>query len=130
MGEEEIITSADKHSCAECTHPYKRAANRITADDPAALLEVDENHIVLALQGEDADLAVQDAAHVRFNAQNAMNVDDDDNNEAPVKLVVMNGQVMGPHYCAYNNCIGDLANAQLGIFCIEHEHLYGHLCQM
>jgi len=94
------------------------------------LLGVDENCVVPALEGEDADLAVQDAAQARLNAHNAMDVASTDDDMAPVKLVVMDGQVMGPCHCAYDNCTVDLSNARLGVFCIEHELLCGHLCCM
>jgi CxC5 like cysteine cluster associated with KDZ transposases/CxC6 like cysteine cluster associated with KDZ transposases len=130
LGEEGIIRNADGHSCSECTHPYRSATTRIANNDPAALLGVDENHIVPALEGEDADLAVQDAAQARADAHNAMDVVGGDDNKAPVKLVVMDGQVMGPRHCAYDNCTADLSNARLGVFCIEHELLRGHLCRM
>jgi hypothetical protein len=41
------------------------------------VLGVDENHDVPPLLGEDADLAVQDAAHARLNAQLAAQASDD-----------------------------------------------------
>ena len=132
LGEGGLIRSADQHSCGECTHTYKQFADRITEDDPAALLGVDEHNVVPALEGGDADLAVQDAAQARFNARNAMNVDsgDNNNNGAPVKLVVIDGQLMGPHHCAYDNCTADLVNIKTSVFCIEHELLYGAICHM
>lgn len=43
LGKDGIIQSADQHSCAECTHKYKKTADRITEDDPAAIIGVDEN---------------------------------------------------------------------------------------
>jgi hypothetical protein len=58
LGENGIIRSAQNHFCSECTQDYKRAADRITGDDPAALVGIDENRSVPVLQGEDADLAV------------------------------------------------------------------------
>src|SRR5882724_3164256 len=48
---------------------YKGTADRITGDDPAAVLGVDENHQVPALVGGGAELAIQDAAQARLNAQ-------------------------------------------------------------
>ena len=136
LGDEGVIRSADEHFCSDCTHPFKQTADRITGDDPAALLGVDENNVVPALEGDNADLAIQDAAEARLNAQNAMDVDDDSevneesDDRAPIKLVVMDGQVMGPRHCAYEDCTGDLANAQVGVFCVEHEILRGGLCRM
>ena len=53
---------ADGHQCSECTQPYKRVADVITGDDPAALVGVDEQRAVPVLVGDGADLAVQDAA--------------------------------------------------------------------
>src|ERR1700691_6680733 len=75
LGENGVIKCAQNHSCSECTHKYKETPDRITADDPAAVLGVDENHQVPVLTGEDAGLAVQDAARARFAAENAMVVD-------------------------------------------------------
>jgi len=111
LGEGEIIRNADQHSCSECTHLYKSTADRIVNNNSAALLGVDKNCVVPVLEGEDADLAVQNAAQARLNVHNARNVVDRNDDKAPVKLVVMNGQVMGPGHCAYDNCTTDLSNA-------------------
>jgi len=88
-----------------CTHIYKRVADRITGD-PAALIGVDENCHVPILIGENADLAVQDAARARLNAETAMDVNQSSSplEEALIKLVVLDGVVMGPTHCAYHNC--------------------------
>jgi hypothetical protein len=105
LGEGGIIRSAENHFCSECTHNYKRTADQITADDPAALVGVDENRNVPLLQGEDADLAAQDTAQARLDAMNAMNVDEaaSDTSMAPVKMVVMDGIVMG-HTVCFGHC--------------------------
>jgi len=111
LGEQGIIRSAGNHSCSECTHTYKRVADQITGDDPAALVGIDENRHVPALAGEGADLAVQDAAQARLNAQNAMDVVEEPSSVdgPPVNLVVMDGIVMGPAHCALEGCTEDLA---------------------
>ena len=62
---EGVIRSAEDHFCSECTHTFKQTAG----DDPAALIGVGENRNVPVLTGEDADLAVQDAAQARLNAE-------------------------------------------------------------
>ena len=90
---EGIIRNADQHSCGECTHPYKSTADRIV-NNPAALLGVGEDCVVPALEGEDADLAVQEA---KLNVHNIKNVANRNDDKAAVKSVVMDGQVMGPH---------------------------------
>ena len=43
LGENGIICAADEHACKECTQPYKKTADIITGDNPAALVGVDEN---------------------------------------------------------------------------------------
>jgi hypothetical protein len=71
LGENGIIRAADQHTCKECTQPYKRTADIITADDPAALVDMDENQNVPALVGEHADLAAEAAEQARQNALRA-----------------------------------------------------------
>ncbi|KIM83350.1 hypothetical protein PILCRDRAFT_37562, partial [Piloderma croceum F 1598] len=122
LGDNGVIKCAQNHSCSECTHQYKETADRITGDDPAAVLGVDENHQVPTLVGDGAELAIQDAAQARLNAQLAaqarLNADDamdaDESSQSsssaedveassqsssteeasPVTLVVMDGVVM------------------------------------
>ncbi|TFK32970.1 hypothetical protein BDQ12DRAFT_572305, partial [Crucibulum laeve] len=38
LGENGVIRNAEDHSCDECTHKYKRTADIITGDDPAAVV--------------------------------------------------------------------------------------------
>jgi hypothetical protein len=58
---------AQNHSCSKCTHKYKETADRVTDDDPAAVLGVDENHQVPARDG--AELGIQDAAQPKVHLQ-------------------------------------------------------------
>ena len=102
LAEEGIIRSAENHFCSECTHNYKATADQITGDDPAAVVGVDENQTVPALTGPDADLAIRDAAQARHDAEHSMLVDQNPTateEAAPVKMVVMDGIVMGPTVC-------------------------------
>ena len=93
LGENGIIRSADNHFCPECTHDYKPTADQITGDEG-----IDENQNVPALNGPDTDLAAKNAAQARLDAENAMSVDSSSSSTAaaPVKMVVMDGIVMGP----------------------------------
>src|SRR6202040_2214733 len=115
LEEDGVIRSAENHFCSECTHDYKRTADQITGDDPAALIGVDENHDVPVLTGENADLAVQDAAQARLDAENAMDIDQSPSpfEESPV---VLDGVVMCPAHCAYDNCTQDLAQVPKAVF--------------
>ena len=57
LGENVVICAADQHTCKECTQPYKKTADIITGDNPAALVGMDKNWNVPAYVGENADLA-------------------------------------------------------------------------
>ena len=114
LGENGIIRAADQHACSECTHKYKRKADIITGDDPAALAGNDENRVVPPLVGEGAELAIRDAANARENAHNQdlNNADHDmDVDHAPVNMVILDGWVTGPVVCASH--VLTLANTQL-----------------
>ena len=109
LGDGGKIRSADGHFCTECTHPYKRTADFVTEDDPAAIVGIDENRVVPALVGEGADLALQDSAQARQTAREAagagleLGVDDNMDVDTPVSvvnMVVMDGIVMG-HAVSY-----------------------------
>ena len=53
-----------------------------------------------------------------------------ENESAVVKLVVMDGIVMGPQHCAFGDCTADLANTRGGVFCPLHEVQYGAKCRV
>ena len=58
------------------------------------------------------------------------NADQMEADYAPVKMVVLDGIVMGPTHCAYDNCTSDLINARGGIFFSFHETQYGAQCRI
>ena len=65
-----------------------------------------------------------------FSLGNAIDIDwtPSPSEATPVKLVVMDGIVMGPTHCAYSDCTQDLAKLKGGVLCVHHELLYGNLC--
>jgi len=136
LGEDGLIRSADGHACAECTHEYKAAADVIPGIDEAGLAGIDENHIVPTLHDENDDQgSAEDEAMDIDTAYNDNHSSIDKGNHAnsgnfPVKMIVMDGIVMGNHHCAFKDCTSKLANAQWGVFCETHETMYGHLCQV
>jgi hypothetical protein len=42
----------------------------------------------------------------------------------------MDGIVMGHTCCAFDDCIGELADARQGVFCQMHEITHGSLCHI
>ncbi|EDR02933.1 uncharacterized protein LACBIDRAFT_331942 [Laccaria bicolor S238N-H82] len=89
LGANGIILPAGQHSCSECTQKYKKKADFLTGDDPAALVGRDENRVVPSLTGEGAADAAQDAARARELASRVQEDSDDepmDVDHAPVKM--------------------------------------------
>jgi hypothetical protein len=140
LGEDGVIRCADGHTCSECTHEYKKRADMIpNADDPAAVVGIDENHNVPPLINDDDDgqMQVDDEHSSDSSSENeAMEIDRSSSDEdsqseyAPVQMVVIDGIVFGPKHCAFENCTADLENYRTGIFCAQHERSHGHLCHI
>jgi len=117
-------------------------------NDPAALVGVDENHVVPALVVDDNDNNVDDdnvdivEDEERTESEDeAMDIDESGSppsdpvhqvvtEHSDVTMVVLDGIVFGPKHCAFDNCTEDLCNYKNGVFCVEHEALRGHLCHV
>jgi hypothetical protein len=103
LGESGILRSADHHQCAECTHAHKATADILTGDDPAGVVGVDENRAIPALVGPDANRAIRDAQRARDRAADQAQMGDvlmDERlDHAPVRMVVLDGIVMGHQVC-------------------------------
>jgi hypothetical protein len=134
LGEQGLIRSADGHTCSECTHEYKQRADIIPEVDAAAIAGVDEHHNVPAFGGQEGggdmmndQMDIDDPQHMQVDEDDHS---DQDEGSSPVKMIVMDGIVMGNHHCAFENCTSELANAQRGVFCEEHEATHGHLCRV
>jgi hypothetical protein len=76
---------------------------------------------------EGAEQAAQDAARARELASHEQEASDDET-MAPVKMVVVDGIVMGPTHCAYGDCTSALGNARGGVFCPVLEAERGTKC--
>jgi hypothetical protein len=127
LGENGIIRAADQHACDECTQPYKSTADTFPGGDPAGIVGVDQNRTV---PGETRAFN-QPVAQSSNQAENHLPDESDmDIDHAPVKMVVLDGIVMGPQHCAYDDCTSDLANARGGSFCAYHENQWGARCRM
>ena len=80
LGDGGIIRVADGHSCGECAQPYKKTADAIHHNNPTAVLEDNELPLPASVQ--------QPPASSNSNA-----------NQSLVKMVVLDGIVMGPTVC-------------------------------
>ena len=62
MGQAGIIEPGKAHSCSQCSQPHKAYADFMANEDPAAVIGVDENSAVPALEGEYANLSARETA--------------------------------------------------------------------
>ncbi len=100
LGENGIIRAADQHSCGECTQDYKAVQDILPNIDSAALVGVDENRPVPGLV-EDVDCPV---AQISTQTEHdLLDENDMDIDHAPVRMVVLDGIVMGPQVCMLIN---------------------------
>ena len=127
LGENGIIRAADQHACDECTQPYRSAVDTLPNIDPAGIVGVDQNGTIPGLVGAVNEPVAQGSNQAEHHSTNEGDMDVD---HAPVKMVVLDGIVMGPQHCAYDNCTSDLANARGGSFCAFHENQCGARCRV
>jgi hypothetical protein len=108
LGENGLVRASDKHACKECTQNYRQPLAMAPNDDPSAVVGADEP--------------------TRVAADTALHEADEGNMNAPVKMIVMDGIVMGHSLCAFEGCNSELANARGGVYCAVHEDAYGGIC--
>ena len=95
---------------AQNVQEYKSTSDIVARSDPAAVFGMDDNQAVPPLQASDAEMITENenAVHMhgndneQFQATSSMDID-----HAPVKMVVLDGIVMGPQHCAYENCTSE-----------------------
>ena len=122
LGEKVGIRLSDRHACSECTQNYKAIADYAPQNnDPAALLGVDNNGPVPALAHRNLDIP-----NILIQAPNAGPTAI----QSPVKMIVIDGIVMGPVHCAAINCTADVINARGEAFCAAHVTLYAKKCHI
>jgi hypothetical protein len=132
LGEKGLIRSADGHSCSECTHNYKAQAERIPSDES----------LLGRFDGNQETSAINTSRALQVHEEQAMDIDDSADEKSistgnigsdeysPVKMVVVDGIVMGDYHCAFQNCISELVNNCGGVFCQEHEAILGKICRV
>ncbi len=125
LGENGLIRAADQHSCPQCTQKYKATSDIRNNADPTAVAGVDNDQVVSPMVNSNPESSTSNLA-LGENVQTDVTEDE----SAVVKLVVMDGIVMGPQHCAFGDCSADLANTRGGVFCSLHEIQYGAKCRV
>ena len=122
LGEKGGIRLSDGHACSECTQDYKATANYIPQNnDPAAILGVDNDAPVPALD---------DNVEILPNVPNPVANTGPTTTHSPVKMIVMDGIVMGPVHCAAIGCTADVINARGEAFCAKHVTDFADKCRV
>lgn len=129
LGEDGRVFAAVDHECNECSQPYKAKADVIPGQhtDPAALVDNDEGYEVPELANPRTHVVPE---VVQNEADNSEHSDDMDIDMAPVKMIVLDGIVMGPTHCAFDNCSAKLKNSRGGALCNFHETEFGSRCRV
>jgi len=97
LGDKGIIRAADQHHCSECTQKYKAQTDQLSLYDAAATVGMDENGLVPRLEVEVEDS--QDSLNSQpIHPSNTMQMITDNN--ADVRMVVLDGLVVGPSMCS------------------------------
>ena len=120
-----MIRAADHHSCPQCTQENKDISDINNNADPATVVGVDNDQAVFLMVNSNPESSTSNFV-LEENVQTKVT----ENEPAVVKMVVMNGIVMGPQHCAFGDCTADLANTRGGVFCSIHEIEYGAKCRV
>jgi len=98
LGDRGIIRAADNHHCSECTQTYKPQADSFSLFDSAATVGVDENALV---PGLDVNMEHIEETPNSLPVQPPLATQSDTN--ADVRMVVVDGIVVGPSVCSFNH---------------------------
>ena len=99
LGDRGIIRAADNHHCSECTQTYKPEADSFSLFDPAATVGMDENALVPGLEVDMGDIEeTPNSPPIQppVATQGGTNAD--------VRMVVVDGIVVGPNVCCFIPC--------------------------
>ena len=100
----------------------KLSINEVTQE---AFNHLGNNGIIGAANGHNCPECTQPFRRSQYEA-----IDQIEEDRASVKMVVVDGIVMGPTHCAFSGCTSDLINARGGAFCPFHETQYGAKCRV
>ena len=99
----------------------------------SAFDHIGETGLIRAADGHSCDECTKSYCKPQLaEDEDNMDVDDGSVEEAtsPVKMVVLDGIVMGPMHCSFDRCTAPLANARGESLCGHHQLQFGNRCRM
>ena len=91
LGENGLIRAANQHPCTQCTQKYKATSDITINANPADVAGVDDNQAVPPMVHSNPESSTSNLV-----SREDVQTDVMENEPAVVKLVVMDGIVMGP----------------------------------
>ena len=119
---QESVRNISLASKQHLTLSDKLSINEVTQE---AFNHLGNNGIISVANGHDCSECTQPYRHSQYEPMDQIEED-----RASVKMVVVDGIVMGPTHCAYSGCTSDLINARGGSFCPFHETQHGAKCRV
>jgi len=109
------------------SHQHLMLSDKLSIDEVTreAFNYLGNNGIIAAADGHNCPECTQPFRRSLYEA-----IDQIEEDHASVKMIVVDGIVMGPTHCAYGGCTSDLINARGGAFCPFHETQYGAKCRV
>jgi len=99
LGDRGVIRAADNHRCSECTQTYKAQADSFSQFDSAATVGVDENALVPILEVDMGDIE-----ETPNSPPPEPSIATQSDTNADVRMVVVDGIVVGPNVCSSISC--------------------------
>ena len=98
----------------------------------SAFNHIGETGLIRAADGHSCDECTKSYCKPQpMEDEDNMDVDESiEEATSPVKMVVIDGIVMGPMHCAFDNCTAPLANARGESLCGHHQLQFGNRCRM
>ena len=98
----------------------KLSINEVTQE---AFNHLGNNGLISVVNGHECSECTQPYRYSQHDP-----IDQIEEGQASVKMVVVDGIIMGPTHCAYSGCTSNLINARGGSFCPFHETQHGSKC--
>ena len=109
------------------SHQHLTLSDTLSIDEVTqeAFTQLGNNGVIGVASGHECSECTQP-----YRRSQQETIDEIEEDRASVKMVVVDGIVMGPTHCAFDGCTSNLINARGGSFCPFHETQHGAKCRV